>query len=266
MVTRFASGLSLEYLVTGRGEPVTVFAHGLAGSIAETRPLGSGVAGRRVFFQFRGHGRSDPPPGSTDYADLAADLRAIADHFGATRALGASLGAGALLRLLEQTPDRFDRIVAYLPAVLDEPRPPSAAVRSRDLLAAVLAGDRPTAEALLAERVPAESTEARRVLAEQLDWLLDGGLAPGLGELPGLAAVTDAPALAAVTARALVVGCRGDDAHPVSVAESLAAVLPLSILHVYAEPAVLWTARADLRERIAGFLNAGSAGVGSGDG
>jgi len=244
-----------------------VFAHGLAGSIAETRPLGSGVAGRRVFFQFRGHGRSDPPPAPADYADLAADLRAIADYFGATRALGASLGAGALLQLLEQTPDRFDRIVAYLPAVLDEPRPAPAVARSRELLAALVAGDRSKAEALLAERArKAQPAEVRRVLAEQLDWLLDGGLAPGLEELPGLTAVTDPSALAAVTARALVIGCRGDDAHPVSVAESLAAVLAHSSLHVYAEPAVLWTARADLRERIAGFLNAAPAGVGSDDG
>ena len=212
-----------------------------------------------MFFQFRGHGRSDPPPASADYADLAADLRAIADHFGATRALGASLGAGALLRLLEHTPDRFDRIVAYLPAVLDAPRPAPAAARSRELLAALLAGDQPTAARLLAERVPPalrDSPEARRTLADQLIWLLDGGLAPGLGELSELAAVTDSSALAAVTARALVIGCRGDDAHPVAVAESLAAVLPLSSLHVYAEPAVLWTARADLRGRIAGFLNA----------
>ena len=32
--------------------------------IATTRPFGSAVAGRRVFFQFRGHGRSDAPPGA----------------------------------------------------------------------------------------------------------------------------------------------------------------------------------------------------------
>ena len=46
-------GVELECLATGSGRPVTVFAHGLAGGIAETRPLGSGVHGRRVFFQFQ---------------------------------------------------------------------------------------------------------------------------------------------------------------------------------------------------------------------
>ena len=54
-------GATLEYYVTGEGDPTTVFAHGLGGGIADTRPLGSGVAGRKVFFQFRGHGRSDAP-------------------------------------------------------------------------------------------------------------------------------------------------------------------------------------------------------------
>jgi hypothetical protein len=131
--------------------------------------------------------------------------------------------------------------------------------RSRALLAAVLEGERAAVEALLAQRVPPalrDSPEAHRALADQLDWLLGGGLAPGLSELPGLAAITDRSVLGAVTARALVIGCENDDGHPASVARSLAAALPLSSLHVYAEPAVLWTARADLRERIAGFLNA----------
>ena len=64
-------------LVTGAGEPTTVFAHGLAGGIPDTRPLGSNVAGRRVFFHFRGHGASDTPPGAWTYQDLAADLASV---------------------------------------------------------------------------------------------------------------------------------------------------------------------------------------------
>ena len=68
-------GATLEYLVSGDGQPTTAFAHGIAGGIPVTRPLGSGVSGRKVFFQFRGHGRSDPPGDTFGYADLAADLR-----------------------------------------------------------------------------------------------------------------------------------------------------------------------------------------------
>jgi 3-oxoadipate enol-lactonase len=115
------SGITLEYLVAGIGEPdpVTVFAHGRAGSIGTTRPFGSGIPGRKVFFHFRGHGRSTPvPPQDWTLPDLAGDLAAVADHVGATRALGVSLGAAALATLLAGTPDRFARVVFYLPAVV----------------------------------------------------------------------------------------------------------------------------------------------------
>src|SRR3981189_3464689 len=88
-------GVELECLTTGSGRPVPRFAHGVAGGIAETRPLGSGVSGRRVFFQFRGHGRSAAPPGRWTYLDLARDLRAVADLTRSTRALGVTLRAGA---------------------------------------------------------------------------------------------------------------------------------------------------------------------------
>src|SRR4029453_11294125 len=146
------SGVRLEQLVSGVGDPVTVFAHGLAGDITGTRPLGSAVAGRRVFLQFRGHGRSDAPPGPWSFADLARDRRAVADRSGATRALGVSMGAGALCRLLAETPDRFDRVVLYLPAPLDGVRPPVAAARLERLLTAVESGE----AAAVAEAVEAE--------------------------------------------------------------------------------------------------------------
>jgi hypothetical protein len=61
--------------------------------------------------------------------------------------------------------------------------------------------------------------------------------------------------LKTVKAPALVIGCRGEAAHPPAVAEQLAAVLPNASLHIYDQPAVLWTNRADLRTRIAEFLN-----------
>ncbi|MFD0786563.1 alpha/beta fold hydrolase, partial [Micromonospora azadirachtae] len=79
--------------------------------------------------------------------------------------------------------------------------------------------------------------------------------APGLAGLPEQVALPDAAVLSAVTAPALVIACAGDDLHPVEVAEQLAAVLPQATLHVYDRPNVLWTERADLRERISAFLN-----------
>ncbi|MDG4815673.1 alpha/beta hydrolase [Micromonospora sp. WMMD956] len=251
-------GARLEQLVTGAGDPVTVFAHGLGNGIATTRPFGSGVAGRKVFFQFRGHGRSDAPPGPWSYLDLARDLRAVADLANATRAFGASLGAGALCRLLAESPERFDRLVFFLPAALDQPRTPAARERIAALIEAVESGDASAvADVVSAELPPAvRNTPAGwAYLRQRLDHLLRDGLAAGLADLPDQAPLGDRAVLAAVTAPALVLACAGDDLHPVEVAEQLAAALPRATLHVYDRPGVLWSERADLRERISGFLN-----------
>ncbi|MFI7217608.1 alpha/beta fold hydrolase [Micromonospora maritima] len=251
-------GVSLERLVTGTGDPVTVFAHGLGNGIATTRPFGSGVTGRRIFFQFRGHGRSDSPPGAWTYLDLARDLRAVADLGGATRAFGASLGAGALCRLVAESPERFEKLVFFLPAVLDTPRGEAARTRLTGLLDAVADGDASALADVVSLELPpsVRNTPAGwAYLRQRLDQLLRDGLAPGLAGLPEQTPLTDAGALAAVTAPALVIGCLGDDLHPVAVAEQVAATLPDATLHVYDRPGFAWTDRADLRERISTFLN-----------
>ena len=251
-------GVALERLTTGVGEPVTVFAHGLANGIANTRPFGSGVTGRKVFFQFRGHGRSDAPEGEWTYADLARDLRAIADLSRATRAFGASLGAGALARLLTESPARFERVVFFLPAALDQPRPDVAGQRLTALLEAVEEGD----ASAMAEAVELEMPSAVRntpagwsYLRQRLDQLMRDGLGAGLASLPEHAPLADRAGLAAVDVPALVIANAGDELHPVEVAEELAAALPQATLHVYDKPGVLWTDRADLRERLTTFLN-----------
>lgn len=251
-------GVRLEQLVTGVGEPVTVFAHGLAGDIAGTRPLGSAVTGRRVFFNFRGHGRSDVPPGPWSFADLAEDLRAVADASGATRALGVSMGAGALCRLLAETPDRFDRVVLYLPAPLDGVRPPAAVQRLDRLLTAIESGEAASiAEAVELELPPSvRNTPAGwSYLRQRVGQLQDDGLASELETLWRGPAVADEAVLSRVTVPVLVIGCIGDDLHPIAVAERLAGLMPHAELQVYDRPAVLWTHRQELRERMSGFLN-----------
>jgi 3-oxoadipate enol-lactonase len=253
------SGVRLEQLITGVGSPVTVFAHGLAGDIAGTRPLGSAVAGRRVFFHFRGHGRSGAPPGPWTFGDLAGDLRVVADRAGATRAVGVSMGAGALCRLLAETPGRFERIVLYLPAPLDGVRPPAAVTRLHNLLAALESGE----AAAVAEAVEAEMPPSVRntpagwaYLRQRVEQLLEHGIAPALDTLWQEPALPSPERLQAVTAEVLVIGCVGDEVHPVSVAERLAGAFPQAELHVYDRPAVLWTKRRELRDRISTFLNA----------
>jgi pimeloyl-ACP methyl ester carboxylesterase len=252
-------GVRLERLVTGTGTPTTVFAHGLANGIAVTRPLGSAVDGRKVFFQFRGHGRSDAPKGPWTYADLARDLRAISDLSGATRALGVSLGAGALTRLVADSPDRFDRLVFFLPAVLDLPRPAPVKGRLATLAAAVEAGDVSAVADAISTEIPPNLRGTPAIwayLRQRIDQLMRDGLAADLASLAEEVAVADPTRLNRVTARTLVIGCAGDELHPVAVAERLATVLPNATLHVYDRPGVVWTERADLRARISEFLNA----------
>ncbi len=251
-------GVELEYLVTGVGDPVTVFAHGLANGIAETRPLGSAVTGRRVFFQFRGHGRSAAPGGVWTYTDLARDLRAIADLSGATRALGVSLGAGALCRLLADHPNRFERVVLFLPAVLDQPRPAAARERLTALMEAIEDANAAEVANVLSQEIPGSlrnNPATWSFLRQRMEMLMGDGLAPGLASLPEQVAVADRSALAAVSAPVLILGTLGDDLHPAQVAEDLAAILPNATLHMYDKPGVLWNQRADVRERIATFLN-----------
>ena len=257
-VVRLPTGVRLEQLITGTGDPVTVFAHGLAGDIAGTRPLGSAVAGRRVFFHFRGHGRSDVPPGPWSFADLAADLRAVADSTGATRALGVSMGAAVLCRLLAETPGRFDRVVLYLPAPLDGTRSAASVERLERLLASVESGE----AAMIAEAVEAEMPSAVRntpagwsFLRQRVEQLQRDGLAPEIESVWSGPALADESRLRAFPGRALVIGCQGDEAHPADWAERLAGLLPGAELELFDRPAVLWNNRRELRDRISGFLN-----------
>ena len=252
------AGNRIEQLVTGVGEPVTVFAHGLGGDIAGTRPLASAVTGRRVFFHFRGHGRSDAPVGPWSFGGLAGDLRAVADLAGATRAFGVSMGAGALARLLSETPGRFERVVFYLPAPLDGVRPAAAETRVERLLAAVESGEAASiAAAVEAELPPAvrNTPTGWSYLRQRVEQLQKDGLAAELTTLWHEPAVSDEKTLGAFRGRALVLGCLGDEVHPAAWAERLAGLLPGAELHVYDRPAVLWTNRSELRERISSFLN-----------
>ena len=157
--------MGLTTLVTGGGSPVTVAAHGLGASVAETRPLLGGVRGTRVFYAARGHGDSALPEGPFDYRVLGDDLAQVADAHGATRALGVSMGAGALLSLLARTPDRFERVVLFLPAAIDRPRTDPAVRRVAALAAALEAGHAREVEELVLEELPADLREVPAVVA-----------------------------------------------------------------------------------------------------
>ncbi len=221
----------LHHVVTGDGDPTTVFVPGLAQSIADTRPFGSAVAGTRVFVDLRGHGGSQAPA-SVDgwtYEGLAADVRVVADAVGATRALGVSLGAGALLRLLADEPARFDRVVLALPGPIAVERDAALLARTDDLADAVEAND-PIAIGAALMRMQPEAARGRsdvRLWARRHAADLGGSAVSGaLRHLPRQQVLPSLDALSGVTASVLVLAQRDDDVHPVAAAEALAAAIP----------------------------------------
>lgn len=234
----------VEFKVLGSGGPVTLFAHGLGGGRVETRPLAGKVPGTRVLLSFRGHGGSDALDGGWDYDVLADDLRAVADHVGATACVGLSLGGGALLRVLRDDPERFDRLAFVMPAALDSTRADGATLRLHSLGHAIDRGDVEAVTALLLAEVPAELRERRAVP------LLLGRRAQELVRRPAPVPrqedrpLSDRSVLATITAPTLVIGQEADPLHPIALARELSELLPNARLLSLPEGGVFWTAAA----------------------
>lgn len=249
----------LEVLQTGAGTPSTVCGHGLAGSIPTTRPYVARVPGRRTLLHFRGHGRSPAPDADWTYAALAAELWTVADHVGATQALGVSMGAGALCAGLAADPGRFERAVLVLPATLDRPRDDAAMRRFGALAVLVRAGDADgVADHLVAEQPVAvrDDPGVRTWCRQQAARLVDSAVARALEEVPHQVPVVDATALEAVSAEVLVLAQEDDPAHPVSAARQVAEALPRSHLTVLPAGGIMWAHRDRIRAVIGEFLTA----------
>lgn len=244
--------------VLGEGGPVTVLAHGIGGSIAETRPLAARLRGTRVLLEFRGHGQSDALPGGWDYDLLADDLLAVADEVGATQAVGLSLGSGALLRALSRDPKRFDRLAFVLPAAIDARRADGATLRLERLGAAIDRGDADAVTDLLVGEVPAHVRDRRGtalLLRRRAMQLLERPTPrplhpPSDPDRPLL----DRAVLGDVVAPSLVVGQAGDPLHRLDTAAELAAALPDAELLSLPPGGVFWTATRVLQLALAHHL------------
>jgi pimeloyl-ACP methyl ester carboxylesterase len=250
----------VEYALAGTvPPPSTLFLHGLAGSIDDTRPLASGVPGRKIFAHLPGHGGSTGPA-PLGYATLAAAALAVAGEEQATAAFGVSLGAATLLRILSSDPDRFERVVLYLPAVADVPRRPEAVAPHHDLADRLAAGDAPgVADALLRTQPLAvrDAPIARDWAERRAKELIAEGGDPGRW-LPLASAVPldsqSLEKLSAVRAPVLVVAQEGDPAHPVEAARRVVSALPTARLAIFDETGALWGHRAELRALVTEFL------------
>jgi 3-oxoadipate enol-lactonase len=253
-----ADGVRLHAEVDGDGEPVTVFAHGLTNSCMELAAFTPMAPGTKVRFCFRGHGHSEvPEAGHYRFSDYAADLDAVGDAYGATRAVGTSLGAGAILHLVAEEPDRFERLVLLLPAALDEPvvgHPMS--MRTADLLEA-LPKDR-AIEQILEESGRARNYETAPGLRE-FDMLLwqdmnPVGVARAIREVVGDRPVQHRGQLSRVEAPALIICREGDSIHPAALARSMAEIMPHAELVELASEEDLLTSIPMLIDRVSRFL------------
>jgi pimeloyl-ACP methyl ester carboxylesterase len=244
----------LEVRIVGAGEPTTVFAHGLAGDSHELGGLAMGVPGQRVLFSWRGHGTSAGFDRPWDYRMLAEDLTLVCESFGASRVVGASMGAGGALRAVIDGLVSFDRMVLLTPSVIDSAHSDHELEDLLLLADLVAKGDVDAVAAELLKRLP-ESVRSRagapRMAQAQASRLAARPPARGArGAVP----VEDLGFLARVNCPVLVLAQANDPLHPVSVAAALAAALPNAELATLSEGGIHFTERARARALVEEFL------------
>ena len=249
---------TLHVEIDGDGEPVTVLAHGLTNSCRELAAFTPLVPGTKVRFCFRGHGHSrTSPDAGFRFADFADDLEAVADAYGATCAVGTSLGAGAIGNLLTRRPDRFERMVFLLPAGLDRPFQYKERFHH---MASQVQGRTPeqAVDALLSdtERVNEYLAMPWRIELDRALWehgepdALARAIRGVIEDFP----VSDRELLRAVTAPVLLICVDDDPIHPVELGRILADLLPNAELMEYANVEELFSAIAAIAQRVAAFL------------
>jgi 3-oxoadipate enol-lactonase len=247
----------LHVEVEGEGEPVSVLAHGLTNSCRELVMLTPFVPGTKVRFCFRGHGHSSSPERGYRFADFARDLRAVADAYDARVAVGTSLGAGAIGHLIQDEPDRFDRLILLLPAGLDvEFDHKDRLLRSADLIEGRTREE--AIEALLSDPARVEGylqmpwlREFDRQLLADLNPV---GVPRAIREVINDWPLRDRNEMAKVTAPTLIICRRGDVVHPLEVGQILAGIMPNAELLVFEDGDDMMRSIPKIIARVRDFL------------
>lgn len=248
-------GAVLDWEISDEGGEPVVQLHGLTSSRYRDRvldlDLGVGLSGTRLLrYDARGHGRSTGRPVPEDYRweRLADDLLRLLDHVfpdEPVHGVGPSMGCATLLHAITRAPERFSALTLVVPSTAWETRQAKAAdyltaadlVEAQGMAAFVEAGR-------LAPRPPA-TLEAPETVPDVREDLL-----PAL--LRG-AASTDYPpreAVAAIAVPTQILAWTEDPAHPLSTAQALHDLIPVSHLVVAATPADLSTWPGRLRDQV----------------
>jgi pimeloyl-ACP methyl ester carboxylesterase len=210
-----------------------------------------------VRFCFRGHGHSSSPESGYRFEDFARDLGAVASAYGATRAVGTSLGAGALCRMLASQPDRFERLVFLLPAGLDRPfRETDRFLRTAELLETKPREE--AVEAILSEPDRLAMYERfptmRDVDATTWDHADLHALAQAIREICEDFPLSDRELLRRVEVPTLVISRDGDPTHPARVGRIIADLVPHAELLEYPDDVTMYASIPDIVQRVSALI------------
>lgn len=242
MPTFVVPGAELAVELSDEGGHPVVQLHGLTSSRARDRvlnlDLGRGLSGTRLLrYDARGHGRSTGRKVPQDYRweSLADDLLRLLDTWfpgERVHGVGPSMGTATLLHAAAREPDRFIGLTLMVPATAWQTRPAQAA------------NYRVAAEIIETQGVGAFIASAREATpppatagAPETFPDVPDALLPSLFRGAALSDLPAREALTRIDVPATILAWTGDAAHPLSTAESLAALLPQSTLTVAHTPA-----------------------------
>jgi 3-oxoadipate enol-lactonase len=252
--------------IVGEGEPVTIVAHGITSSSEEIAAFVWQTPGTRILFDFRGHGRSESPPEDAGYdtAAMRRDLEFVADAYAATQALGVSMGSSATLHLLADEPDRFERLLFFIPSRIDantevsKERYPALAHMLETMpleeVADILV-NAPESQPLMMARPQWRELMRARILRMNATGVPRALRAFAFGTPP----CPDPTVLKRVLAPALVLGHENDSIHPADVARKLGDLLPNAEVRIWPEPLAMLDDFAAFTKTVADFLGGAAA-------
>lgn len=252
--------------VVGDGDPVTVVAHGITSSSEEIAAFVWQTPGTRILFDFRGHGRSESPPEEAGYdtAAMRKDLAFVADTYRATQVLGVSMGTSATLHLLGDEPDRFARLLFFIPSRVDKntevskDRYPALAHMLETMPLDVVADtivNAPESQPLINARPAWKELMRARVLRMNATGIPRAlrAFADGLPPCP------DATVLKRVHAPTLILAHEDDPIHPSAVARQLGELLPNAEVRIWPAPLAMLDDFAAFSKTVADFLGGSAA-------
>lgn len=241
MPTFQVPGAELAVALSDEGGHPVVQLHGLTSSRARDRllhlDLGRGLSGTRLLrYDARGHGRSTGRAVPDDYRwqVLADDLLRLLDSWfpgERVHGVGPSMGAATLLHAASREPDRFSGLTLMVPPTAWETR----AAQAANYRGAAELIESAGASAFLAAApgtAPPPATVGRPTTMPDVH----ESLLPSLFRGAALSDLPDPAAVARIEVPTSVLAWVADPGHPLSTAQTLAALLPQATLRVAHTP------------------------------